>query len=247
MLKQENKPEIIDGNEKYRTHSKIAILSVLRLMVRSRSLATCYFGESGSFFLTTILSVDAHQNEMVMDCGADGLVNEKALRTSDLSIVAFPNKVKIQFMCQKLRKTLFEGKEAFLVEVPESLLQIQKREYYRIATPIVSPVKCVIPLLQNISASSVDVVLQNISCGGMAFLDYGCEAVFEKGPIYPNCRIMLPEMGTLKASIRVTRVELQRVNDIPRQRVSCEYVDVDDITLSLIQRYINKLEVEKRK
>ena len=77
----------------------------------------------------------------------------------------------------------------------------------------------------------------------MAFLDYGCEVVFEKGPIYPNCRIMLPEMGTLKVNIRVTRVELQRINDIPRQRVSCEYVDVDDITLSLIQRYINKLEV----
>jgi flagellar brake protein len=247
MLKQENKPEAIDSNEKYRTHSKIAILSVLRLMVRNRSLATCYFGESGSFFLTNILSVDAHQNEIVMDCGADDLVNQKALKTRDLSIVAFPNKVKIQFMCPKLRKTVLEGKEAFVAEVPESLLQIQKREYYRISTPIVSPVQCIIPLLQNISPSSVDVVLHNISCGGMAFLDYGCEVDFEKGQIYPDCRIMLPEMGTFKANIRVTRVELQQVNDIPRQRVSCEYVDVDEITLSLIQRYINKLEVGKIK
>ena len=95
-------------------------------MVRNRSLATCYFGESGSFFLTTILSVDADQNEMVMDCGADGLVNEKALKTSDLSIVAFPNKVKIQFMCQKLRKTLFEGKEAFLAECRKAFSRSRK-------------------------------------------------------------------------------------------------------------------------
>jgi hypothetical protein len=61
----------------------------------------------------------------------------------------------------------------------------------------------------------------------------------------PVCRRAFLPAPFIKLFYR--RIELQRVNDIPRQRVSCEYVDVDEITLSLIQRYINKLEVGKIK
>jgi len=246
MLKQENKPEVIDSNEKYRIYSKNGILSVLRLMIRNNSLATCYVGQSGRFFLTTVLSLDTQRNELVLDYGPDDVVNQRALKTNNLSIVAFPNKVKIEFVCPRIEKTQFEGRNAFLAQIPESLLHIQKREYYRIATPTVAPVKCAIPLPEGELRPTV-VVLQNISCGGMAVVDYECRVSFQKKAIYRNCLIRLPGVGTVKVNIRIQRVEIQQADSLKRQRVSCEYVDTEEIMLSMIQRYINKLELEKKR
>src|SRR5689334_9953822 len=143
MLDESNKPELID-HEKYRISSRNGILSALRLMVRNNSQGTCYFGEGESFFPTAILSLDSQRDEMLLDYGPDEEINQQALLAEKWNVVAFPDQVKIHFSCQHMGKVEFEGQNAFLVQIPASLLRMQKREYYRIATPTIAPVKCVI-------------------------------------------------------------------------------------------------------
>ena len=246
MTKQDSKPDLPDKNEKYRISSKSGILSVLRLMVRNNSQGTCYFDDTGSFFPTALLNLDSQRGEMVLDYGPDEAINQQALHTERWNVVAFPNQVKVQFSCQQIGKTEFEGRNAFLAQIPTSLLRMQKREYYRVVTPTIAPVKCVIPLLEEKSPSTVEVILQNLSYGGMAVMDSNGRGNFEEGSVYENCRIALPDIGTANVSIRITRVEpadTGLVHDLQSLSVSCEFVDTGENVLSLIQRYITRIEL----
>ncbi|SEA58823.1 flagellar brake protein [Nitrosospira multiformis] len=246
----DSKPDLPDNNKKYRISSKSGILSVLRVMIRNNSQATCYFGDAGSFFPTALLNLDSQRGEMVLDYGPNEEINQQALQIEKWNVVAFPNQVKVQFSCQQIGKTEFEGRNAFLAQIPESLLRMQKREYYRVATPTTAPVKCVIPLLLGKSPSTVEVLLQDLSCGGMAVIDSNGRSNFEEGSVYENCCIVLPDIGTVNVSMRIIRVEPADtgfVHDLQSQRVSCEFADAGENALSLIQRYITRLELEQKR
>ncbi len=249
MPERDNKPELIDNNEKYRVYSKTGILSVLRLMLWNNSLATCHFGRGDNFVLTTVLDVDAERSEIVLDYGADETLNQQALKAGKLNVMAFLDQVKIQFVCHGIQKIEFEGHNAFLTRIPETLLRMQKREYYRIVTPTIAAVRCAIPLPGgNAPAATVDVILQNISCGGMAVIDPTSGVNFKEGAIYRNCLLALPGVGTARVNIRIQHVsEFSPGNGLKCQRARCEYIDADENTLSMIQRYITRLELEQKR
>ena len=246
----DSKPDLPDNNKKYRISSKSGILSVLRLMIRNNSQSTCYFGDASSFFPTALLNLDSQRGEMVLDYGPNEEINQQALQVEKWNVVAFPNQVKVQFSCQQIGKTEFEGRNAFLAQIPRSLLRMQKREYYRVATPTTAPVRCAVPLPEEKSPSTVEVFLQDLSCGGMAVIDSNGRGNFEEGSIYENCCIVLPDIGTVNVSMRIIRVEAADtglVHDLQSRRVSCEFVDAGENVLSLIQRYITRLELERKR
>ena len=234
-----------DDDEKYRIYSEAGILSILRSMMRNNSLATCYFSHSASYILTTVIDVDAERGEMVLDYGVDEAVNQEALKANKLDVVAFPDQVKIRFVCEGIEKIQFEGRSAFLTQIPETLLRIQRREFYRVDTPRTAPIKCVIPLAEGHTPATVEVILHDISCGGMAVIDAHSRVNFEVGAIYRDCLVALPEIGTAKINLQAQHVsEISHENG---QRARCAYVDPQENVLSMIQRYINKLELERRR
>ena len=236
------------GNEQYRVHSDVEIFYILRAMMRSDAMATCYFGHDDSFILTTIIDIDAEEGEMVLDYGADEASNQQALKANKLNVVALVDQVKIQFNCQGIEKTQHEGRNAFRTRIPESLLRIQKREYYRIATPTISPLKCIIPLPEGSVPDTVEVNLQDISCGGIAVVDPSARVNFEKGNIYRNCVLALPGVGTAKVNLQVQMVsEISQRNGLKCQRAGCEFADTQESMIAMVQRYITKLELDRKR
>ncbi len=254
MSKQDNKPankplrlEIGENDEKYRIHSESGRLSILRSMMQNNSLATCYFDHSDRFILTTVIDVDAEQGEIVLDYGADEASNQQALKANILNIAGLLYQVKIQFICQGVEKIQFEERDAFLTQIPETLLRIQRREYYRVDTPAVIPATCVMPLTGGDKSATVVVILQNISYGGMAVIDPQSRLNFERGTVYRHCLVALPEIGTARVNLRVQHVsEIYQKNGLKFSRAGCEFIDTPDSMLSMIQRYISRLE-QKRK
>ena len=236
------------GNDKYRIHSDVEKLYILRSMMRSNVMATCYFGHDDGFILTTIIDVDAEQGEMVLDYGAEEASNQQALKANKLNVVAFLDQVKIQFVCHGIEKIEYEGRNAFRTRIPETLLRIQKRECYRIDTPTINPLKCVIPLPEGSIPATAEVILQDISCGGMAVVDPVSRINFEKGNIYQNCVIALPGVGTVKVNLLVQIVsEIPQRNALKCQRAGCEFADTPENMIAMVQRYITKLELDRKR
>lgn len=235
-----------DKNEEFRIHSEKDILFILRDIMQTKTLLSVYIGTSGNFFLTTILSIDPSHKTMIIDCGANEKINQLAIETKELIYVTTHNKVKIEFVCTPPKKTEFEGKPAFSVAIPNSLLRIQRRDNFRITTPITKPLKCVIPTSMNSNnASQTEITVLDISCGGIGAVDRQMETSLNLAPgtVFDNCQINLPDIGVISTSITIRNsCTIKSHSGDTYHRIGCQFVGLPAKTEAMIQRYIIKQE-----
>ncbi|MXS83338.1 flagellar brake protein [Nitrosomonas oligotropha] len=232
-----------ETSENFRIHSEIDILFILRGIMQTNSLITLYPDYASDFILTSILAIDANKKEMVIDYGIDDKHCQKALHSKALVFVTTQNRVKIEFICDQIRKIQYDGKDAFAINIPKSLLRIQRRNHFRITTPIAKPLKCVIPIPGNDASAKAEVALLDISCGGIAVIDHHPIINFDPGMIYSDCVIALPEIGTITVTIQVKNTyEITLRNGQNCMRAGCQFIELAASMEAMIQRYIIKQE-----
>lgn len=237
-----------DDYSKFLLHSKKEILFILRAMREKGALVTVYFNKGNDFLLTTLLAISADGSSMLLDPGSNAEMNRKALASDKLIFIATHDKVKIQFSVRQLAQAEFEGREAFRAAVPEELLRLQRREFYRLTTPVANPIRCMIPVkMADGSKTTVEATVIDISGGGLAVMVPPESLEFETDHLFENCRIELPDVGTVLASMRVRNIfEITLRSGVKTKRAGCQFIDLPGHMLNLIQRYIIRVERERK-
>jgi c-di-GMP-binding flagellar brake protein YcgR len=237
-----------DDYSKYLLHSKKEIVFILRAMRDSGVMITVYFNQGNDFLLTTLLSISADGNTLLLDPGSNAEMNRKALASDKLVFIAAHDKVKIQFTVNHLSKAAYEGREAFRAAIPAELLRLQRREYYRLTAPIAHPLRCTIPVkLADGTKTTFETTVIDISGGGLGVMAPPEGVEFETDHLFENCRIELPEVGTVLATLRVRNVfEFTLRSGAKTKRSGCQFVDLPGHMMTLIQRYIIRVERERK-
>lgn len=237
-----------DDYGKYLLHSKKEILFILRAMRDKGDLVTVYFNQGNDFLLTSLLAVSAEGNSMLLDPGGNNEMNRKALASDKLVFIASHDKVKIQFSVNRLTEASHEGRPAFRAAVPDEMLRLQRREYYRLNAPVAHPLRCAIPVkLADGSRTTVETTVIDISGGGLAVMAPPEGVEFETDHLFENCRIELPGIGTVIATLRVRNVfEFTQRSGMKSKRSGCQFIDLPGPMLTLIQRYIIRVERERK-
>jgi len=233
----------------YLLHSKSEILAVLRSMIQKRAMITVHFDQGRSFLLTTMIALTPNSDGFVLDLGSNEEMNKKALLARKLIFTTNIDKVKVQFSLDKLSQTESEGRTAFLAMVPERLLRLQRREYYRLSTPIANPIRLSATLRRSDnSAVSVALPLLDISGGGvglMAALDQA--SLFQRGDTLSDCKMMLPDEGLLVVTLCVRSMfDVTTRSGSHHVRLGCEFVGLPAARLTTVQRYITRIERERK-
>ncbi len=237
-----------EKDKNFRIYSKADILAILRDIMQRNTLVTVYFDQGNNFILTSILAVDSEKDEMVIDYGIDEKLNQKALSSKRITFVTSQNRIKIEFACGSIRKIHFEDDDAFVVNLPDTLIRIQRRNFFRVATPTINPLKCAIPLPIDYESDVAEVTLLDISCGGIAVIDHHPSVSFDPGTVFKNCQISLPDIGTIIANIQVKNTyEITLRNGLACKRAGCEFISLPANMFAMIQRYIIKLEQMQKK
>ncbi len=232
---------------KYLIHSRLEIATILNTLYKAGTMVTAYFGGGNDFILTSVAAVRPEQNLVLVDYGADGDANQRALKARNITFVAAHERIKIQFVAESLRAARVGGHDVFGMAIPETLLRLQRREYFRIATPLAKPLKCVIPPQAGPVNMPLEVTIIDISCGGIAVIDSAELAGIETGAIFRGCRILLPELGEISAGIAVkSTFEVTYRNGAKHRRAGCEFTEMRERDRALIQRYISRLERERK-
>jgi flagellar brake protein len=238
-----------DVYSKYLLYSRSEIVFVLRSVLQKGSMITVYFDQGQSFLLTTLIEIDAEKGHLLFDLASDGEMNRRALLTDRLLFTTSLDKVKVQFSLKRLEKAEYKGRPAFRGAIPESLLRLQRREYYRLTTPIANPVRCRFNVVRaDGSTAAADVPLLDISGGGVGLMvEADRKDDFPSGATFTDCRIDLPEEGILVATLVVRNAfEVTSKSGNRHLRVGCEYVDLPGTRLTMIQRYITRVERERK-
>ncbi len=130
--------------------------------------------------------------------------------------------------------------------IPETLIRLQRREFYRMATPVTNPVRVLIPMPLELGGGSNVFPLADISCGGIAILDNKLLLGNTIGNIYEGCRLELPDIGPVSTTLKVRNsLDMTLLNSKTNRRLGCEFVDISRGNLANVQRYITKLERER--
>ncbi|GHU42284.1 flagellar brake protein YcgR [Betaproteobacteria bacterium] len=238
--------EARDVHSQYLLHSQTEIRFVLRDVLNRGCMLTMYFDQGQSFFLTSLLEVS--NSGIVLDYSSDETVNVRASRAASLICTTSVDRVKVQFALSGLRVVQFENKPAFASALPVELLRLQRREYFRVSTPIAKPLCCTVPLVVDNEPFLLQLPLLDISAGGFGLMANTDQVkFFESGRFFEDCVLPLPDTAPIHLNMRVRNV-FEVTNRVGSRyiRVGCEYLDLPGLPLNHIQRYITHLERERK-
>jgi c-di-GMP-binding flagellar brake protein YcgR len=231
----------------YLLHSPVEISAVLRNAMKLGCMVTVYFDMGRMFFLTSLLEVTT--KGIVLDYGSDEAINQQALQAKRLICTMMVNRVKVQFGVAGVRLVQFEARPAFASALPEQLLRLQRREYFRVSTPIIKPLYCELsmPALEGEEAT-LQLPLLDISAGGLALMVTTQQArLFVHNQVLNDCLLPLPDEPAIRLNLRVCNLfEVTNRAGNRHARVGCEYLDLAGMPLNHIQRYITRLERERK-
>jgi flagellar brake protein len=229
--------------EQFLLYGKDEIRQILRAIAEHGELVTLYFGGANDFLLTSVIAVGAES--AILDYGSREEVNRRLLNSNRLVFATTRDKIKVQWNSTRIWRVTHDGKPAFSIALPSSLLRLQRREYYRLTAPIAKPLRCQVPAGEPL-AKKFEFSVVDLSLGGVALNGPVKEAKFEVGNSYKDCEIHLPETGALVATIVVANLyEVTLRNGNTAIRSGCRFVDLRGKMMMLLQRYINRLERER--
>jgi len=239
-----------DAYGPYLLHSRTEIVFTLRSMLKKDCMLTIYFDHGRFFFLTALLEIDERNGRVIIDIGSDETVNQRALKAEKLLCTASLDKVKIQFSLDGVQSVQQGGRAAFAARLPKSLLRLQRREYFRLETPQGNPILCQfnLPKGDGSAATNLSLPLLDISGGGVGLMaPLECESLLPVGMRLENCRMDIPDEGVVQTNLEIRNAfHIHMRNGTQHLRVGCEYVDLPGNRLSMIQRYITRVERERK-
>lgn len=235
-----------DKFSQYLLHTKSEMFTVFRGLVEHVSQVNMIFNEGHDMVLTSLINYG--DNGLNLDFGASAEMNRKALKADKLFCVAQLEKVNIQFILRGVEQVEIDGRPAFHAALPDSILRLQRRENYRLVTPIARPLKCKIRFAAvDGSSYLIEANVADISGGGVCLVGLPLNLPLETDMELPGCSIDLPEVGSIAATLRLRWLtETVNRSGARAQRAACEFVNLPGPMARLIQRYIIKTERERK-
>jgi c-di-GMP-binding flagellar brake protein YcgR len=149
----------------------------------------------------------------------------------------------LQFTVNHAVSTVYQDRPAFYLALPDSLYRLQRREYFRLTTPVVNPLRCVIAGNPLTKKQPREFILMDVSCGGVGLLCLETDIDLTPGQSYSDCQIELPELGTIKATIEVRNLVLVTLKSgTTQRRAGCEFKNLEGSSIILLQRYVTNMQ-----
>lgn len=226
-------------------YSRVEIVALLQSLGRQGVLVTAYFDQHAGFAVTALLAVNPQFEEVVFDNASDPVTQRRLLAAESITFVAFVDAIKLQFTAKKADATTYEDKPAFRVRLPEEVLRLQRRDFFRVKTPVSKPAHCLVPYGED-KKQYEKLRLLDISVGGMAVVTYPEKFDLPAGSRIDECFLDLPGIGSVGVSLKVRHLAPVPRDDKARA-AGCEFVDLAPAARTAVQRYVNKLDAEQRK
>jgi c-di-GMP-binding flagellar brake protein YcgR len=246
------KIELFSGGEdsKFSIHSRREILSILKGISQENTRAALYFDDGNDFILTSILKVN--EQGLWLDVGSIAASNQHILRSNKIIFISARHQVKVQFVTNRIEHALLDNRAVFYLSLPDTLLRIQRREYFRLTTPALNPLICIIPVSHSSQTDESDlpffsseVTIMDISGGGVALVCEAHDTELHPGKIYADCKIPLPGVGSISATVKVKNAfEVTLRNGRTSKRAGCEFIQLSGEAATLLQRYVGYLQSE---
>ncbi|MDB5758982.1 MAG: flagellar brake protein [Burkholderia sp.] len=226
----------VDDVGPYLIHSRREIIALLRRLTEKREFVRMIFSEGEEAIATAVLEVG--EDSVIIDSAPDAAQLARVLASSSISFDTALERIRIAFFATRIEPCVHDGLPALRIPLPETMVRLQRREYYRVLTP-----RCSIQMEKEGGPPPVSFAVQNVSAGGIALIDDEQVLDASKGAEYTNCELLLPGTQSVIATLCVMNCcDISLYNGRTARRIGCAFVNPTAAMLALVQRYVSKLE-----
>lgn len=227
----------------YRQQDPLQISMSLRTLMTRRDRMTVEFGERQ--YIAHVLAVDPRTATFMFDYGNVEADNEALLDADELTFRSLPGALHTHFTTGAASKVRLDKRPAFEARFPTTLFYVQRREYFRVPTPVVDPFVAHGPV---VAGTTFKLELQDLSLGGVALRTY--EASFsslEIGSVLHDVALELGDFGSLSVNLEIIspRQSTSETGEI-RYVISCRFVERSAVAERVLQRVIMQLETQRK-
>jgi len=236
----------------------------LHILERNKCLITVSFG--GRSFITSILDVDNKKRVFIIDESSQKELNKRLADANHAFFETVMSGVRVRFSVEKISKVRFS--DTFKVAMPDEIFWLERRQFYRIKTPIMNPPHCVItietPRDGIIHTKHYTFDIYDLSLTGLCLL-YEAEKNVEQEEVNRvrldalelnstiGCQIYIPEddefpAEDFSANIEIRAIFPQNANKPDKNKlIGTLFIGNKPSTESAIQRYMQHVQRENKK
>lgn len=225
--------------------NKQQIIKHLDLLIKQKVLCSLYFGDNASF-ITTLLDTDPLHDRILLDSGPKDYLNKCLFNSTTIRIRADVSGIKVAFEGSNIKPATYQGQTAFSMPIPKELLWRQRRQFYRVKSPLskASFLKLVID-----SSEPTHLQLYDLSISGFSVLKESSERdeLLTLDREFEDCRLILDNATEDTVSFRIKNIKPLNPNKPDKtQRIGCQFTAISPAFESGIQRYMQKIERENK-
>jgi flagellar brake protein len=232
--------------EQFLIHNLKEIIHILTDLLKHKTMIKVLFNRGSDECLTTIIDVNEENNEVFLDIGLDESFNSR-LNLSQHVMFVRDDGVKIKWFSEQVSVVSMTDGKAIKISLPAKLVRMQRRDFFRVQTPILNPVPCQIPISNTVSSDAgniLELILVDVSLGGIGVIanDPLHPAVVE-GASFDGCKIIFPDMGMAHLTLQVKNViPIPMKSGTTKYRIGMQYIEPSQGSESLIHKYTFNLE-----
>lgn len=244
----ETEPVRFEEDERFLLRHPRDIRQVLQQLIERRALISGHLASRGLTFPTALISLDEDTNTLLFDGSASDTLN-RGIEEAGQTVVCVSqlDRVHVQFALSDCTRTQLDGQVAFHAPIPDRVMRLQRREFFRLRVPVTQPVRCLIPFqVGEDQPQRVELRVLDISGGGIAVEVPADRPEFRPYREYTDCRLLLPDSEALTVRLMVKNLFRQsQPNGRESLRAGCQFTDLPRGGDAQIQRYIFRMERQR--
>jgi len=242
---KQGRQDSAEGQQEYLLENPISVIAKLKQLVKNNCTVTATFDNGNNSMNTTVIEVLKDMDLVALDYGPTESLNAQLLATDRIIFKADIEGVDCQFTATSITKAKLHGEPVFAIPIPENILWMQRREFFRVRIPLGIPAYCEV---KQEDGSYRKYKVLDISGGGISLHDEFKDLNLEAGVVLSACELELPEHGHGKVNLEVRNILPRRQGDKDAGRkIGCTFVNLGMSFAATIQRYINAIESARRR
>lgn len=231
-----------NDDDRYGLHGQMEIRALLHDLLHARQAISVEYGERRESLLTTLLSVG--REGFVFDFGVDPASSDRLLAEKRLRFSCRPDGILVRFDATAPQRVAWENGVACWVPLPQRIVRLQRREYFRVNTPIAKPIGVTV----NTPGGELAMYLHDLSVGGAGLSLPGTPPPLSVSDRWPGVKIRLDRGDPIKIDLAIRHVTPIAVgNAKPMTRIGVSFPEISRQHEAALQRWIILIEQERRK
>lgn len=230
--------------EKFMVRNPRHIRQLLQSLIDQRSLINAHIGGRDQSFPSSVLELEPDSDWLLLDGSPQAAINRAVEQASHVLCLAQLERVQVRFRLENLEPVGSGNRTAFRTAFPEELCHLQRRELYRLETPINGSPTC--RLTPREGGEAIELRVVDISGGGLALLLPAGMAPLTVQQRYSGCQLRFPDGPAISVDLIACNMRIQVMpNGVEMQRVGLRFESLPRGSDTAIQRYIFRIDRQR--